>query len=480
MVKKYQLLDNHDLLEYRLMTYIFERDFSVSKKDIFEKLFTTNRTLDNMIASINLRVKGYAERSDLILFDNYTKSYFINKKFRNLKLSILSEYVTTSVNFKILDSILTDSYMTVEKCIRQNMISRANFFRRLKHINKLLSEFDLVIRNCKLVGTEGQVQYFRQQFYQNIYPEKYLYLKIKHMNQLEKLIVLLEEHLKSHFNYYQKAKLLFWFTYFIGNSKKSSSVPKRVYDFVKNKATFQQLIAIVKPFFFKMGIQLSFSELANTFLFMVSDYLVPKHSVFWNHLLSESFSENDLIAKRLNILAYELKEMNTNEEWNLKNYYLYGAHVTACFFKGEIQYLEEDQLIKAPVIHKEQIRKVIDKYVKEEGTVTNDILVDKYYLYLNIRLVFRQKIHIGIALYFDPMITEYFFRHLVAELLVDKTICIEEYNPKRQYDLVIADSETYLTNKNYRQKCIFSSDYFLTNETIKNLIQEIKMNKSNL
>ncbi|EOH94658.1 helix-turn-helix domain-containing protein [Enterococcus villorum] len=477
MVKKFQLLDSHDLFEYKLITYIFDRDCSVSKKELLENFFVTSRTLKTMIDSINERVTVYVNSGDIILFDPYTKCYFIDRKFKNLKINILSEYVTTSVNFKILDSILNDNHITVEKCIRQNAISRANFFRRLKQINNLLNEFNLIIRNCKLVGNEGQLQYFRQQFYQNIYPEKYLYLKTKHTSQLEKLIAFLEAHLESHFNYCQKAKLLFWFTYFIGRQKKSTNISNRLYNFVINKTTFHQFVAIIKPFFYKLGIQLSLSELAYTFIFMISNYLVPKHAIFWKHLLNESFSENDLIAKRLNILLYEFKKNNSHEEGDFRNYYLYGAHVNVCFFKGEIQYLDEEQLIDTPVVHKEQIRKTINQQFEGDGAVANEILISKYYLYMNIQLVYSQKIRIGIALYLDPMFTEYYFRNLVAELLIEKGICIEEYNPNGQYDLVITDSESYLTNHNYQQKCIFSTDFSLANETIKHLIQKIKANK---
>ena len=90
MVKKFQLLDSHDLFEYKLITYIFDRDCSVSKKELLENFFVTSRTLKTMIDSINERVTVYVNSGDIILFDPYTKCYFIDRKFKNLKINILS------------------------------------------------------------------------------------------------------------------------------------------------------------------------------------------------------------------------------------------------------------------------------------------------------------------------------------------------------------------------------------------------------
>nr|WP_277989380.1 helix-turn-helix domain-containing protein [Enterococcus sp. DIV1094] len=120
---------------------------------------------------------------------------------------IIGIYAATSINYLLIREYLEQRSVSAEYLTRTLQISRADLYRRMKRINLVLKQFDIEIKDNQLKGNELQLRYFEHIFYQNIFPEEYLFYNPQDYIQFEHLFKHLESYYGADFKPMQKAKL---------------------------------------------------------------------------------------------------------------------------------------------------------------------------------------------------------------------------------------------------------------------------------
>ncbi|MFG7388707.1 helix-turn-helix domain-containing protein [Lactococcus lactis] len=89
------------------------------------------------------------------------------------------------------------------------LLSESTLFRKIKELNKLLLEFDIQIKNNKLIGEESQIRYFYYLLFDSLHPKFRPDLLQVTKFQVE-FVRQLEETLKVNFSESSKDKLYRW------------------------------------------------------------------------------------------------------------------------------------------------------------------------------------------------------------------------------------------------------------------------------
>ncbi|HBC89812.1 MAG TPA: trans-acting positive regulator, partial [Lactococcus sp.] len=122
---------------------------------------------------------------------------------------IISFLIQDSIKYRLLLLFLEQKNYMIIDLAEELLISESTLFRKIKELNKLLAEFEIQVKNNKLVGEESQIRYFYYLLFDSINP------KFRpDMLQVTKLqsdfVTQLEETLKLSFSKSSQDKIYHW------------------------------------------------------------------------------------------------------------------------------------------------------------------------------------------------------------------------------------------------------------------------------
>ncbi|WP_206856351.1 helix-turn-helix domain-containing protein [Candidatus Enterococcus mangumiae] len=203
---KDQLLDSYELRELRLLDELYINAGKVDKETLKIKLSVSQNVLFNIVESINFRLSNHFG-TKWIQYKKDLNTFVLSDQGHSKLGEIIGIYAATSINYLLIREYLEQRSVSAEYLTRTLQISRADLYRRMKRINLVLKQFDIEIKDNQLKGNELQLRYFEHIFYQNIFPEEYLFYNPQDYIQFEHLFKHLESYYGADFKPMQKAKL---------------------------------------------------------------------------------------------------------------------------------------------------------------------------------------------------------------------------------------------------------------------------------
>ena len=73
---------------------------------------------------------------------------------------VISFLIQDSVKYRLILLFLEQKNYMIFELAELLLLSESTLFRKIKELNKLLLEFDIQIKNNKLIGEESQIRYF--------------------------------------------------------------------------------------------------------------------------------------------------------------------------------------------------------------------------------------------------------------------------------------------------------------------------------
>src|SRR5699024_3139444 len=83
---------------------------------------------------------------------------------------IISFLIHDSVKYRLLLLLFEQKNYMIFELAEALLLSESTLFRKIKELNKLLEEFEIQIKNNKLVGEESQIRYFYYLLFDSIHP----------------------------------------------------------------------------------------------------------------------------------------------------------------------------------------------------------------------------------------------------------------------------------------------------------------------
>ncbi|MCD1023886.1 MULTISPECIES: helix-turn-helix domain-containing protein [unclassified Enterococcus] len=151
-----ELLNDWDKKIMEFLRFLTQRGNRATKKAVAQKLALTRPTLLKLVADIQAIFKDM--EGFQLTASNY--EYYLHIDLTQ-NLSFITKYLMQySRKYKILKEIFFRENVNVNYFCDLNGLSMATYYAEVKELNQLLLEFDLVIKNNQIQGSELQIRHF--------------------------------------------------------------------------------------------------------------------------------------------------------------------------------------------------------------------------------------------------------------------------------------------------------------------------------
>lgn len=153
-----QLLSKNQQVQYLVFEYFLHHTQEIALKELAQEIHVSLPTLQKELVSLEEELKAYAPNARLEKNANDDYALILPADF-SVK-GFLNHYLQQGLDYQLLASIFKQKNISITKMMIEFQISEASIFRRFKAINQVLTEFDIQIKNKKIIGDENQIRFF--------------------------------------------------------------------------------------------------------------------------------------------------------------------------------------------------------------------------------------------------------------------------------------------------------------------------------
>lgn len=337
------LLDKSERRQVQVMFMLLERERTLTINEIADELDVYRNTIKDDLSLLKGNLMAF--KDDLKL--TVDKDEVSLETFGNITtLEVIYDFLHFAINYQILINVLENGTFEIPALASELSVSVATLSRRIKHINELLEEFDLNIKNGRLVGTEAQIRYF---YYLLIwYGMPYHQTVATYQDKsVDDLITVLESDLKVVFSEQDRWKVHIWMH--ITKTRLRLKICDRNPVLNKGKRyrfkddLYQVLHRDLSRYFSRYAFNYDGEEVTLFYLFMIASFTIDvrDEETFW---ISQQAKEQKYFIYELNdAIKKELQTKvilsNTSEYFQvLFDLYLYQVHTKIYYFKGFVYF----------------------------------------------------------------------------------------------------------------------------------------------
>ena len=470
-MKLIQLLDKGQAIQLTILQKLIISDDEVKMKELANQLDISFPTLQKEVKNLQEAIHQFDVASGLFKTSKETLSLFLSPQFLIKEFCYL--YFKQTIDFELLSLLYKETELSTTKLGLTLQLSEASVFRRMKRINQFMEDFEIQYRNKRLSGSELQIRSFFYQLFWQILPkeqiEKQFYQPV-----IGNLIVIFENQFHVKFSYEQYWKLVLW----IGIMQKRLDYRKneerrfdnQTIELIEADPFYQDLNNILARYLSRFALQWSQDEVLFLYLFFLSEALIDL-----NHgLIRQSPFLEKMIA--LNHQVFEVL-LGTQQQVEAFDSYLLKQHVRVAFSKGRL----------APILHYPKLLSdaqtekmsacmtIIEENLTRNTSNSQWQMLDEAYAFI-IDIYKRQQqptLLVGVALEPSLQSTEA-LNFIQQELASFPFVSIESRNKEQDYDLLIADENTNLSEYTYQIVYFFSGQTSIFEATrLKHAIQQL-------
>ncbi|MEY8457858.1 helix-turn-helix domain-containing protein [Lactococcus ileimucosae] len=391
---------------------------------------------------------------------------------------IISFLIQDSIKYRLLLLFLEQKNYMIIDLTEELLISESTLFRKIKELNKLLAEFEIQVKNNKLVGEESQIRYFYYLLFDSINP------KFRpDMLQVTKLqsdfVTQLEETLKLSFSKSSQDKIYHWLA--IAEKRRLIS-DIQVTKSLKTKVIYQDdhLYQLLDSIFYQKIYDRYAKDKCETiffYSFLLSFFILDKESYY----RFDIFRSKKLPTVLLNISLRErmLKHYRPNrlgfEEEKAISYQLAQVNNKFSFFQGSLFTRSQEALMlrKQNWVDKsfqellDDLEHIALNYIPKEQDLPELIFGYSNALML-LELLSSQKLIVAYDLSDTPAYQIPLEQFLKIRLRAVEKIKLEHYHEGQSYDLLIS------SKRNDSRKFVYVLSEFSGDHDIERLITHIE------
>lgn len=458
------LLDKPDMTQIKVIQKLLNEGGVASVKDLGAQSKVSTASLNKYLKEMNERVKEINPDIDLVLEDKKIEINIPN--YFNFQ-HILIHYLTDSINCKIIMYMSKHDGASLTQLTQELAISEATLFRRLKDINKIISEFNIQIKNARFVGDELQIRYFLFEFYNHALP-----INVINYHTLDDSIVLLIENLSKELgvpieekNYYH---LYLWLLISKRRELQGTSLEidqQEIYRKLCPDPFFQAVYKTNEtPLGSTSAIQTE-TDIICLFVFFISTYIYekPLSDEQYVYFLKNEFLK-DIINLTENTLEtigryYPLENMEEALIWHIECN-LFQLHFRLVHFNSYISYFESDYMMSNQA--DDHISQIVNDVIYEHLTFFNLTISPAIYdhVFANYRFILQtvesqcvKSIKVGLAIQVNYLAQQDILNYLEKVFTKEFKLTLKIAEVDEMYDVLITD--IFLTDSSFKFKEIY-------------------------
>jgi len=443
-----ELLDKTERKQYQLLGLLNEIGGTIQVDDALEKIHLTKVTFNKYIDDINHLSSEEDIDVKLELYDSNLNFHIGNQVEWQ---EVIYMFLNQSPKYPMIIYLFNNRDFSIKEISRELSISEATVNRQIHSLNKLLKEFQLMIRNGQLVGPEHQIRYFFYRLFLKVLPERLLTNLINNKNMFHH-VSQIENVFDMNFSVIQKYKISLWLLITLKRKNVSGKDYSEIEQFMvpyENHIFYRKIYHQSRRIFKNYRMEFNKGEAMCIFSYFISMELFtpPMMEKFLG------FGGPLMEATRLGIQTMKYvapQQTNINEH---AMYEISQIFATMYFFNGDILWeskneITEDNLVneflhfevqeEANRLFEEALFNVFNKSTDELGGL---VISSQYRILFVLSYMMEEKInniHIAVDAPKNVIYTQPLMNTLKYHFEQNHLIHIEWYDTNTEYDLIIS------------------------------------------
>lgn len=455
------IFDRSTNVQFSILFYLVDYKGPVEKEQLMNELDVSNFILDKSVEELSqvmtklqLTMKiNCTKQSDSLQLENYHWDQ-VN--------AIYTYFLKNSLSYNLIVYLYENRTYTIPDLVEKFAISEATVYRQIAKLNSAIAEFEVKIKNGKLIGDNLQLSHFFFQFFWNSMPIE----EIEHHvtdPEILRFINLLEIKFERKFTHAARMRMALWCRILKVSSTKNVAISKTALELVDE---FQDdpIYQIVRESYF---LSLSYSaffgsdyKAASIYIFLSTGFYIDTASTQalgpsgWPTYSKKVEQLNDLIyAKMCELLQVPTQEINNhpNSYWK---YLLTQIHSAVVYLKGIV--IEYDSRRFFNNLFPDLIQSVLNTSFLEELIAETEAFIGEDIVGISRRYIswiysfaidqlskdIPKALKIGVQLVKSPLLTVVYVENLKKAYGRRPAISIEAADVGKHYDILISDSES--------------------------------------
>lgn len=200
------LLEKKEQIQVKILRQLVLKRDKVTAQELCDGVKLSRPSVESYLEDISYLGQMMGKPMEVLRQDN---KLALNMAESQSLDEIISFLIQDSIKYRLLLLLLEQKNYMIFELAEALLVSESTLFRKIKELNKLLAEFELQIKNNKLVGEESQIRYFYYLLFDSLHPQFRPELLQVTKFQVD-FILQLEETLKVNFSESSQDKLYRW------------------------------------------------------------------------------------------------------------------------------------------------------------------------------------------------------------------------------------------------------------------------------
>ncbi|WP_270517101.1 helix-turn-helix domain-containing protein [Lactococcus petauri] len=200
------LLEKKEQIQVKILRQLVLKRDKITAQELCEGVNLSRPSIESYLEDISYLGQMMGKPMEVMRQDN---KLALNMAESQSLDEVISFLIQDSIKYRMLLLLFEQKNYMFFELAEALLVSESTLFRKIKELNKLLSEFELQIKNNKLLGEESQIRYFYYLLFDSLHPKfRPNFLQVTKF-QVD-FILQLEETLKVTFSESSQDKLYRW------------------------------------------------------------------------------------------------------------------------------------------------------------------------------------------------------------------------------------------------------------------------------
>lgn len=467
------IFDRNTNTQFSILLYLTNFDTPVDKSKIIKDLNISTFILDKSLEELAITMDSLDVGMKIV--ENKSQETFMVRDYLWNDLEKIYRYfLNNAMSYKLIVYLYKNRTYVIQNLAEEFSISEATVYRLIAKINESIAEFDVKIKNGRMLGDNLQLSHFFFQFFWNSLSIQEIE---EHVTDPEilRFVSLLESKLGRKFNHSARMRIALWCRILKYSSTKNVAVSKTALELV-DEFQADPLYQVVKESYF---LSLSYSAIfgsdykaASIYIFLSTGFYIGNNEELrdgrdgWPTYSTRVVELNNLIFEQIKAyLHIENKRVTDITDYYWK-YLLTQVHSAIVYLRGIIVEYDSKlffsnlfpdliQLVNEPILEKLIVS--TEDYIGEKLIGVNRRYVTWIYSYAidQIRQMTSKPVSIGVHLLKSPLLTVVYVENLKNAYGKREFLEVEAAKVDRKYDILISDSIT--SKKDFTFKKFFAT-----------------------
>ncbi|MHC9532003.1 helix-turn-helix domain-containing protein [Dellaglioa sp. L3N] len=481
-------LDGQEKISNQILELLQTHGGYLSKKKLTESLQISGNSLRIYLKNIEVRLEKFIESGHVFFEVGANHVKFGVDGTTNLS-NIGNDLLRHSYKYKIIMYLYMNETLNLIELENELHISGSSITRRIKELNETLAEFDLKIRNRRLVGTKLQLNYFYYLFFIRVAPFTNREELLSKSATVNEYVEVLNKQYDLEWSDDEKFSVYLWLKILIRlNSYKEQQEEKLTSasrELIKNNPAYAKVKISFFRFLKKYALSFVEEDAVGLYYFLIGFDLIKNDSELYVQIKDDDIDKETPINAAINLFWSDIEENTYFKNDSKINYNLFNLYSKLAIFKGEsFIYNRTITEFNRKSLEREDFTQIVQKLLTAYQSVTqfdglnsqDDLyyLQNQYLYILNIlNFEFDDVLKIGLLINRDPIMEKLTMIIMERVLHSVLNVQVEIFQEDKDYDLILTN-RMGMSQEQFKSPLYVMSEIGVSSdEAIANVVSEV-------